>query len=81
MLLARAYLAHFESIEGSDLVRRASLLALLGVEAALAIEVRATADDVEVTGEEERMRSATADVNDVFVKHIKRIDACRDART
>lgn len=81
MLLARAYLAHFESIESSDLVRRAGLLALLGVEAALAIEVRATADDVEVTGEEERMRSATADVNDVFVKHIKRVDSCRDART
>lgn len=78
MLKACTHLAHFKSVKGGNLVGYACLFTLLGVEATLTEVVGTAADDIAVTGEEQRVSRATANINNVFIKHIESLNSCWD---
>ena len=66
-----ANLRNRDAVEGCDLERRARLAALHRIETALSMVIAAATYDVPLTGEEQGVRAATAQLDDLFVEDVE----------
>ena len=69
-------LADSKAVKCCHLIGNTGLLAFIWVETALAKEVRAATNDIEVTCQEQRMRASTTNLDYIFIKHIKSVYSC-----
>lgn len=73
--MPRTDLTDLQTIKGCNLVRCACLLTLFGVKAALAVEVGAAANHIEVARKKQRMGTTAADVDDILIEDIKSVNS------